>query len=104
MELACDPLDRELLEQKQGRADDDGEQDLGEERDCSLARGARRDRIAVLGLVVVDERLEGDVDRNRPREERDVSAARTRRRSIVGVARCMRTCGAPAATRCSAGC
>ncbi len=82
MELACDPLDRELLEQKQGRADDDGEQDLGKERDRGLARGAH------IGgrLVVVNQRLEGDVDRDRPREERDVSAQGTRRRSIVGAA------------------
>lgn len=68
MELARDPLYRELLEYEHARAEPESEEQFGDGVDDGFAGFG-----GVAALTSVDERLEGDPDGEHPAEDGDVA-------------------------------
>ena len=71
VELARDPLNRELLEHKHACAEPESKEELGDGVDDVFAGFGR-----VAALAGVDERLEGNPDGEHPAEECDVAVER----------------------------
>jgi hypothetical protein len=66
VELSSDPLNRELLEEKNSRAEEDGEKNLFDQVDCVDTL------LAGVGLLRLDQWFPSDPDDQTPDEKCDV--------------------------------